>query len=211
MQLIEGTPVFTAQKDRLGDIDRFVLDPRSNKISGFVVRKGVLFSEDRVIPVQEIAFADGEQVILRRGDAGKYPLFKETHYVRPDPAEIQMIYGQRYVNPLYYYPPVGAMRWSTLMATPPHASPLTVERNIPDDTVALKAGADVISRTGQKVGDVSRVVVDNDTDEITHIFVSQGLLFPEERAIPADWVTEVAEHEVHLGVSEHSLQMLMSI
>ncbi|HEX9616127.1 MAG TPA: PRC-barrel domain-containing protein [Anaerolineales bacterium] len=70
----------------------------------------------------------------------------------------------------------------------------------------MKEGADVVSADGEKVGDVSRVIVDPDTDRITHFLISEGLFFKEKKLIPVHWVSEVVENEVRLSVDAALLE-----
>jgi uncharacterized protein YrrD len=81
-------------------------------------------------------------------------------------------------------------------------------QNIPDHTVALKEGADVVAADGEKVGSVERVFADRDSNRATHLLVSQGVLFQKHKPIPTAWIESVTEDEVRLAVGSNLLKGL---
>jgi uncharacterized protein YrrD len=208
MEFKEGTSVYTADGDKIGDIQRFVLNPSQRKIIGLVVEKGFFFPEDRVVPTAAVNEATEERVTLKdEGDPEDFPRFEERYYVSPDEAELTGQYGRTFNYPVYYYPPMGTTVWGYPMY-PPRAQPSVVERNIPEESVAIAEGANVYSQDGEHVGDVARVHTDEQSREVTHIIISQGLLFTDEKPVPVHWVESVGEHEVYLGVGKKSLERL---
>src|SRR6266545_4349468 len=108
MQFKQGTGVYTSDGRDVGRIDRVVLDPKTKEVTHIVVRKGFLFTEDKIVPLSLIASALEDQVRLRpdAGDLGALPPFEETHYIPVDEAEAR---GANYpvglASPLYWYPP----------------------------------------------------------------------------------------------------------
>ena len=82
------------------------------------------------------------------------------------------------------------------------------ERNIPEGAVALKEGVQVISADGERVGDVQEVFVDEEDDSITHLLISRGFLFKEERFVPVSWIDGIWEDAVHLSVESSLLSEL---
>lgn len=65
MQFKQGTHVYTTDGKDVGAIDRVVLDPRTDEVTHVVVRRGWLFTEDKVVPIDLIDQAVAEQVQLR--------------------------------------------------------------------------------------------------------------------------------------------------
>lgn len=210
MQFKEGASVYTPSGDKVGDIERFVLDPHANEIIGLIVRKGFLFTEDKVIPIEMVKQGEEDEVVLREnaGDPDTFPNFEEKHYVSPSEVDLrnEQHYAPRWYGAVYYYPPLGTASWRGAVIPP--ARPTAVERNIPQGTVALKEGANVISRDGEHIGDVERIFTDPKTDEVTHIAITQGLLFQEEKLLPADWVDVAKDTEIRLAVGKETLEKL---
>jgi hypothetical protein len=83
-------------------------------------------------------------------------------------------------------------------------------RNIPEDTIHLKEGTDVMSADGEHVGDVERLIIEPDSNKTTHFVISQGLLFKDRKLVPVHWVRSVDEEKVQLSVTSQLLEQLPS-
>ncbi len=210
MRFKQGTHVYTSDQQDVGTVDRVVLDPATDEVTGLVVRKGWLFTEDKVVPVGMVETATEERVTLRRTEASldKLPEFEETYYV---PAEeydyaADVTPAAPYAAPLYTYPPAGTAWWGygSYIGVPPLGLEPDVatrtEKNIPEGTVAVREGARVISQEGDHVGDIEEVIIDETSDRATHIVIARGLLFKERKLIPANWIKVAGEDEVILTV-----------
>ena len=213
MQFKEGAKVFTADGERVGTIDRVVLEPDTKEVTHIVVQKGFLFTEDKVVPMSLVGPATQDRVTLREdaGDLEKLPDFREAHYVPADrEPEPQPVPGAaHWARSLYLYPPVGA--WWATSSFADYDRPQYVvktETNIPEGTVALEEGARVISSDGEHVGDVERIFTDPLEDRATHLLISEGLILKEKRLIPTGWMTSVLEDEVHLSVKSEFVENL---
>lgn len=212
MELKEGTSVFTASGEEVGKINRFVLDPATNEVTHIVVQKGWLLPEDKVVPLRMISSATEERVVLNEdtGDFDQLPPFEETHYVELTEAdtspEEQPTY--RYGPAYYWYPPSGYIGYPAY-GLGYYGWPLVeTQQNIPENTVPLQEGSNVISSDDEHVGDVERLFVDPDSNRATHFLISQGLLFKERKLVPAHWVRSVEEDKVHLAVPSRLLERL---
>ena len=69
MQFKQGASVYTSDGKDIGHIDRVVLNPRTKEVTHLVIRKGFLFSEDKLVPISLVAMGTGEGLTLRP-DAG---------------------------------------------------------------------------------------------------------------------------------------------
>lgn len=210
MEFRNGTSVYNANGDQVGSVDRVVIDPRTKEISHIVVRKGFLFTEDKVIPMSWIGSAEEDRVTLRAdaGDFASLPPFEEAQYFplqQGDSPDLQVDGAL----PLYWYPTYGG--WypgADVPAYPVNTHPAHMEQNIPDGTVGLKEGAAVISMDGDHVGNIERIIVQD--DHATHMIVSQGVIFRDKKLIPIGWVTEIDSEEIHIGVHTPVLKRLPS-
>ena len=212
MELKEGTSVFTASGEEVGKINRVVLDPATNEVTHIVVQKGWLLPEDKVVPLRMINSATEERVVLNEdtGDFEQLPPFEETHFVElteddTSPAERPTY---RYATAYYWYPPSGYMGYPAYGLGYYNRPPVKTQQNIPENTIPLKEGANVISSDDEHVGDVERLFVDPDSNRATHFLISQGLLFKERKLVPAHWVRSVEEDKVYLAVPSRLLERL---
>lgn len=213
MQFRQNAGVYTVDGKDVGHIDRVVLDPKKKEVTHIVVRKGFLFTEDKVIPVDLIGAATEEGVTLREavGDLQALPLFEETHYVRVtngSPARAGDDAGVNYVPPFYWYPPLGGVPPMAVADPPTPGYVAETEQNIPEGSVALKEGAKVIAADGQYVGNVEQVITDPRAGRVMNLVIGQGLFVKERRQVPITWVSEVREDEVHLAVGSHTVDQL---
>jgi uncharacterized protein YrrD len=215
MQFKENAEVLTSAGDKLGRIDRVVIDPKSNELTHLVVKKGVLFTTDKVVPLDKVDTADGDQVVLKEGpaDPDDFPDFEETHYVPIDQARAYAKRDLGGLRPLaWYYPLPGGAWWRRRMGgypgypDPPYTR--RTELNIPADTVPLEEGARVVSSDDEHVGDVERVYVGEDKQRVTHLLISQGLISKVRRLIPTMWVEHVLTDRVRLSVSRDFVEGL---
>jgi uncharacterized protein YrrD len=211
VQFKEGAKVVTADGERVGTIDRVVLEPDTKEVTHLVVQKGFLFAEDKVVPMSLIGPATEDQVTLREdaGDLEKLPDFQESHYIPVDRGPVPAAGGVRWARPLYIYPPLGASWTSPGYA--PYTMPQYVaktEEHIPEGTVALKEGARVISSDEKHIGNIERIFTDPQEDRATHVLISEGLILKEKKLIPTGWMTNVLEDEVHLAVDSDFVEGL---
>jgi uncharacterized protein YrrD len=205
----KNATVFTMDEEKVGRIDRVVIDPRTREVTHVVVRQGFLFTEDKVLPISLVASAEDDRVVLREDaqNLEALPRFETVHYVPLDEAELgrigPLVAGP---DPLYGYPPYG-VPYGSLPVVSPVLVPET-ERHVPEGEVALREGADVISADGEHVGDVEQVLTDPQADRATHFVISQGLLLKQKKLIPTTWVSRFGEESVHLGVGEKLIDSL---
>lgn len=218
VELKEGTDVFTSDGKEVGKVNRFVLDPETNQVTHIVVQRGGLLSEDKVVPFEKIRSTTEDKIVLAE-DIDHFedlPPFEETHYVRINGAGIDNTRpaGDARVsqNPVmyYWYPPQGYLGLPAY-GFPYYAWPPTeTQQNIPENTVPLKEGTDVISSDGKHVGDVERLLLEPNTNRATHFVISQGLLFKDRKVVPAKWIKSVTDNEVRLTVASSVLEQLPS-
>jgi sporulation protein YlmC with PRC-barrel domain len=170
----------------------------------------LLFTEDRVLPVELVKNATDQVIELwvDKGDLEQVPRFEEVHYVVSD--EEQLAKGHvnaapslLYVRPYGYQSPVphGPRPQETGLDE-------RVERNIPEDTIALKEGADVIDVSGEQIGQVEEVLTDPKLKRATHFVISKGLLLPQEKMVPLDWIQKINEEFVELAVSTKVIERM---
>jgi uncharacterized protein YrrD len=215
IELKEGMRVVTPGGEEVGKVNRFVLDPATNEVTHVVIQKGWLLPEDKVVPFQMVSSGTENKLVLNEeiGDFDQLPPFEETHFVRatdedpndPVPTDDP---AYQYTPAFYWYPSHSNIGYPGL-GLGHYAWPTTeTKRNIPDDTIPLKEGADVISSDGEHVGDVERLIVEPESNKATHFVISQGMLFKDRKLVPAHWVKSVEEDKVYLVVSSRLLERL---
>lgn len=210
MKFNDQASVLTAEGEKIGTIDRVVLDPDTHEVTHLVVEKGLLFSDAKVVSMDSVdtVTEDGVRLKEHAGDLDVLPDYKEEHYISvygespPSAEEEQRPY------PMYYYPPFGPWwRGSPNRHTIP-TYVKTTDRNIPEGAVAIDEGTEVVSRDGEHVGDVERVFTDLEENQATHLLISEGLILKEKKLVPTLWITDVVDDRIHLSVTSTLLKKI---
>jgi uncharacterized protein YrrD len=199
------------------------MDPRTKTVTHLVVRHGWLFKTDKVLPVESVARTADDRVVLRAdtGDLAELPDFEEKQYIMIDEQEFvrqseavsgPLVPVASVAPALLWYPPAVAREGYVqpgLGGNPgkPHYT-TTIEQNIPEDTVALKEGAKVMSAGGEHVGDIQQVFVSSETKKATHFVITHGKLLKTQRLIPVHWIEALTEDRVDLAVSARLVESL---
>jgi sporulation protein YlmC with PRC-barrel domain len=214
MELKEGMSVVTPGGEEVGKVNRFVLDPATNEVTHIVIQQGWLLPEDKVVPFEMVAAGERDSLVLSEdvGDFDRLPAFEETHFIQAnDDNPNQPAPAIPYAPAYYWYPShVLSVPGSGMGYYPYPVAPAETRRNIPEDTIPLREGTDVISSDGEHVGDVEKLVVAPDSNRATHFLISQGLFFKDRKMVPAHWVKTVEEDKVHLVVPARLLERLPS-
>ncbi len=83
--------------------------------------------------------------------------------------------------------------------------PVETELNEPEGSTVLSEGMDILVGD-EKAGSLAGVRVHPRSRVVTHLIISQGWLFPEERVVPASGVRAVDELGIHLSASPDELR-----
>ena len=202
--LHEGTPIESAGGDYLGEIDRLVIDPSGRRVTHVVVRKGIFFPSDKVIPVDVIEHADEQMVRLRDSvDADELPAFEEAHYVELDDMTSRSA-GRADVRTYAWAYPLAPAPGFPHYPVYPAEHQYEVERNVPADSAVIEPGTHVVTEDGQDIGAIKEVRVD-DRGALSHVTVDPGWL-KSETLIPAHWISKVTEDKVEIGVGAETLR-----
>jgi uncharacterized protein YrrD len=217
MELAKGKDIYTTDGEKVGSIERVVLDPQTKEVTHVVVEKGFLFTESKVVPISMLGAETDQGITLRDGEyVEDLATFRETDYIpagleteetreraEKKPVEKAKEYPAQFAPRYYWYPPVGVGWWRGL-GTTTYVEPeyvRTVEFNIPEGTVALEEGAAVISSDDKHVGDVEEILTDPQESRATHFVISTGVLLKEHKLVPTQWVSTLLAREVYLSVS----------
>jgi uncharacterized protein YrrD len=72
----------------------------------------------------------------------------------------------------------------------------------------FKKGTRIVGSRGEKIGEISRVVIDPREDKVTHLVVNKGGLFSQDRVLPIDLVEVTGEKEIRVTVDKDQLDSL---
>lgn len=208
IKLIKNAEVFSSVGEKIGLLDRVVLDPSTKKVSHIIVKEGIVFSSSKVIPISYVNL-DGKRITLTKNamELDDLPDFEEELYVTLNQPEEESGLN---VESVYWYPPINLAWWSTggHFWGPKPEYVLKKEKVIPEGTVALEEGAKVIGSDGEDVGAVEQVIVETSEERATHIVVVSGLISKEYKLIPTPWISDVTEEKIYLHISSDTFKHL---
>ena len=179
-----------------GRVRRVIVDPATERITGFVVSTGGLLGREVIVGEDafEAADAKGEKVTLglTKEELKTQPTFEEGDYVAPEPG---------WTTPTGYEFPPNAYLW-------PINEPSAMEER---DRPAIQKGDTVKDRDGDVVGAVEEVRFDPATGTLLGFTVKAGAslerLFGGGKLaeISRDDILRIAEGEVRLGVDREEI------
>jgi len=219
MQLNLGQHILSSDSQDVGTIKHFILDPATIQVKAFVMEKGWLLPDDIEIPLEAAQEKGGEEVTVSytAEQVKNLPRFDETLYTSAPPELADRLLGY----------PAGSLLWPTAHAYPPFstagypspapladgdiAAPLPPEvqdrlRQLDDNNAVISAGDEVLSKDGEKVGEVQNVAFDSVTGRPTHLTLRKGWLFHKDWELPADIIASVDDGIVYLKLNKTELQ-----
>ena len=204
--------VISRDGHKLGSLSRFVLDTESRALTHVVVDTGILrsgealwkggwgLSHDRVIPIGAVKDATSDEVhITMTGDEFKdlsqdylEEYFKEAPDLekgRVDVSDVGRIAMSFPGEPGPY-----VMQQVTRLAPG--------EAEVPDDAPVWRLDPH------EKVGEVERVVFDQESNAISALVIRRGHFFSKEVVLPIDAVVEIVAGVVRVQMTDAELRAL---
>lgn len=215
LEIRQGAHLYTADEEDLGKIRQFVVKPSTAELTHVLVEKGVFFPDERVVPLEAIDHADGDEVVLADdADPADLPRFVREDYTPIDeetqnhldvPAGYIWRYPTSYTGPYPMYP--------AFPMPPPASGRPTVSDDRTRDQLAkgelIRNRTPVVSTNGEKIGTVSEMHVDDEGD-LSHLVVDLGFL-SDEKLLPAHWIEKLDSEGVKLAVGNHAVESLETI
>lgn len=189
-----------------GRVWKVAMDPRDNKVTHLVVHKGVLFGRNVVVPTDKILRVGAGEVWvdITNAELKGFPDYEVASFMEP---------AEGWDYPLAF--PMGGIIWplqpgwggSLAGAIPPVYGATLVTSNLPPDDVAIEAGTAVEATDGH-CGRIDRVIVDDDTQQLTGFVIRKGFLFVRDVMAPMAWVDRVEKHAVHLNLTKQQVSQM---
>lgn len=210
MKINEGAKIVSAAGEGVGEVERVVVDPRSKEVTHLVASKGLLFKEEKVVPLDLVARSTGDEVTLRpdAGELEQLPPYEVEYFVPIGDTAAEGVEMPTSGPPVFYaYPPyLGAS--AAPVPVDARSPQVVVRRRIPMGSVAVEEGAEVRGYAGDRVGELTSFLTDPDDDRLSHIVVEQGTLVKHKKLVPAEWIEAMDEDRVRLAVTAATVDTL---
>lgn len=210
--LRHGTNVYTSDGHRVGTLHAIVLDPADNQVTHLAVNTGPHFPEPgfgdpKIVSVDMDALEDAtdERVDLSL-DAAAFrglPLYEQTYfYDVPDDEEDPHPAGGRLWSWTHAIAATLASLGGGIVIPAEQFRKASFERHILNDAPVWRI------EPNTHLGDVERVLVNEDTDEIEALVIRRGPVFNKDVILPMDYVREIRDGLIHAQLSEDEVEAL---
>jgi uncharacterized protein YrrD len=206
-----GAHVKSRDGKKLGSIERLIYHADNNRVHGFLLDTGH-FSSNKIVAAGQVASTDADGIVLKLDakEAEQLPNFIEEQMLRAPgnltytgrwgaQVDIQGTGDQWWIRgssggdlphtgsgSLFFELPVGTIEAENL-------------DNLPEDSILLSEGTDVVGSDGKKVGRVDEVFVSERA--ITGFLVKAGHLFRHDIRVPMSAVAGISHAHVRLNVT----------
>ena len=195
--------VMTRDEKKVGTIKEIVLDPQTHDILSVVVKQGLFFEEDQLIPFGLVEKATDECMYLNASVDEIWERSKvyngQEYATLGAKGEHEELSAKLWVRPLE----------SQVSIVPPGVGPISPPEDvpIPAEDIGLLHGNQVFDLNGKNVGSVKGLIATN-VGNTTHLLLSEGVVFTMPKVVPLDWVTELTDTQVTLSGDAQALEQL---
>lgn len=211
--LKNGTDVYSADGQKVGTLHAVILDPRDNRVTHLAVDTGPHFPEPGFgsptivsVDIDQLRKADGESVDLAVSEADfkNLPLYEHEHFFAiPEEEQPDNKGGPRRLWDVGVSVAAALAGVGTGLAVPAeHFARAPYERHILDDAPVWR------DEPNQHIGDVERVLIDDESNRIVGLVIRRGVLFGEEVVLPIENVAEVRDGAIIARLSESEAENL---
>lgn len=209
-----GAHVKSKDGKKLGSIHKLIVHPDTSRVDGFLLGKGH-FSTNRIVAMEQVETTDADGAVLKLDldQAEHLPAFIQEQMLRaPGNLTYQGKWGAQATfagtgdhwvmrapggdfstinsNSLFAPAPIGNIEAQNL-------------DDLPENSVLLSTGTDVVSSDGHKIGHVDDVLFDSD-GHIVGFLVKAGHLFTHDVKVPLSSVAGISHVHVRLNVTAES-------
>jgi uncharacterized protein YrrD len=205
-------PVLARDGEKIGTVDRLIVDKETHKIREFLVKEGTLLTTDRIVDVELVTAIDSEGTVhisIPSSEADSLQPFVEDRYVTPAEHEINMMphawaTGAAGGGPLFWGPagPGRGEPGEGSMFEPasvPTGDEYVTDEPLDQASVIVDEGTNVVGNDGESLGKVDEVLYD-DRGEISGFRVTSGLIFTKRIEVPIRWVGDIRPDGIQLNL-----------
>lgn len=177
---------------KLGCVEAIVVHPHPSRVTHLVVRHGVLWSTQKLVPIEALVRASHAEVEVRLTHAQFDALsdFLKQDFIESPP---DGTFPSRQLTPPGFLWPSSLVGWYMPADAAPSSSVLA--ENLPSGEVSLKVGTEVFASDG-RVGHVEEVCFDPVSGRASSIVVRRGFFFHRDVALPVDWIRTFGDRVV---------------
>lgn len=179
-----------------GRLARVVVDPDTLQITDIIVEEGFLLKRARVFPIStvESTAKDNIRLAISSNELANFREYREVEY-ETHVSGSEGLFQEPYPGTASGVSNVPVMREK-------------VRQGISsDDLIVVQQGTPVMN-AGGKIGKLDHVIVNEETNEITHLVIQQGTLFSERILVPVFMVEHVGEKGILIAPTDNEIKVL---
>jgi uncharacterized protein YrrD len=193
----------------IGKSVRVIVNPVTTTVTHFTVRPDGMGESEHVVPITDISTSNekGIELAVSKNQFYLYPLFESHRFINFEdaslsPEDVESLPEAR--------PAMNPVLWPFVTADG-HMGTYADVQQIPANELAIQRGAPVEASDGH-VGEVSELVIDPDTNQVTHLVLHKGHLFGHhDIAVPIADLDRVDEGIVYLKIDKAAVKDLPDI
>lgn len=189
-----GVPV-ECSDGKVGESTSLIVHPTKLTVTHIVVEDTSFPSVERLVPVEQIldATPDSIQLACTKHELANMEGFVERHYIKREQEDTAFVYMHPYATPVES----GYVRID--------------EHRVPPGELEVRRGTRVEATDGD-IGVVGELLIDPDSDEITHLILMEGHAWGDtEISLPLSAIDHVSGDVVYLKLDKNAIHALPAI
>lgn len=206
MDIDIGADVFVASGEKMGTVERVIVDRLSWEVSDIVVHTDFVASDDFIVPVSMIAESAKGEVRLRAtiDQLRQMPHYVEAEFEVPPPGAADVLA----YNPGNIVVPIKPP-FPPPYPVPPPPPPLSeLASEVGAEPFQLSEGTEVEALDGP-IGTVDDVLLDTYEDRITAFVVRRSGILGKDVTIPVEWISDANEYRVKVAATKAQIEHLL--
>ena len=212
--LRHGAAVRTSDGEEVGKLHAIVVDPRDNKVTHIAVNRGPFFPDigfgaPTIVSVDLAEVRDaGEDHVELTVDLEAFkalPLYAHNHFmeITDEEAAPPEARGRPILAGVGQAILAALSSLGTGIAVPAeHFRKAPYERHILNDAPVWRI------EPNTHIGDVERVLIDEESGEIAALVIKRGVFLHEDSVLPAKHVKEILDGAIHVEITDAELDKL---
>lgn len=206
MNIALGQSVWTSDRQKIGVVDRVLINAVGKHVEHLVVHRGFMLDHDKLVARISIDHVDGDGIHLSiDSEAAKLlPAFDHSYSTNDmESGYPEVIPGPYQSMILFSTPPPGQTyldHGHLFRLDPLEGSSSSPDSGAPDGEIIIGKGAGVVDSTGYRIGNVHRLEYDAN-GAIASIVVQIGLVRHHELTIGAELIASIVDEEIVLRVT----------
>lgn len=210
MQINMGMDVLSVGGEKLGSVEKVVVDSATKSIHKIIVSSGLINKNHKIVDIDMVqSGSDSLRIDLNESQFDELPDFVQDRFTTASKDDYNSLpFAQPNAGGAGFYlfgaPNVGrgyeGSQDSFFDSAPADAPVIEDRSNLMETDVVISEGTDVIGSDGEKLGTVDEIVYAAD-GALSGFVVKAGFILTQDVRVPINWVSETGEKHIRLNVT----------